>query len=172
MSGAVVVRRFAAGEWALLRRLRLAALADAPDAFARTLAEEAPRPDAEWARTHAATAGSPDELSLVAEQDAHAVGIVYARSVAGTMHLHAMWVAPAAREQGVGRALVEAVLAWARRRGACAVLLQVTESNGPAIRLYERAGFHFTGASAPLRAGSALRTREMRITLDPQRGVA
>ena len=51
----------------------------------------------------------------------------------------------ARRRQGVGRALLEAVAAEARRRGARRLTLRVLASNEPARRLYEAAGFAVEG---------------------------
>jgi len=45
------------------------------------------------------------------------------------------------RRQGVGRALLEAVKAWARERGAEFLELGVLSQNLPAIGLYESFGF-------------------------------
>ncbi len=39
---------------------------------------------------------------------------------------------------------------WARAEGAAQVSLWVTQTNEPAVRLYERLGFAPTGASKPL----------------------
>ena len=61
-----------------------------------------------------------------------------------------MFVAPAARERGVGAALVEAVVAWARARGAVGLCLWVTATNSPANALYEKCGFRRTGESKPV----------------------
>lgn len=46
---------------------------------------------------------------------------------------------------GVGRVLLEALLAEAERRGAGAVLLEVAVDNGPAQRLYDAYGFEVVG---------------------------
>jgi [ribosomal protein S18]-alanine N-acetyltransferase len=46
---------------------------------------------------------------------------------------------------GVGRALLEALLAEAQRRDAPAVLLEVAVDNGPAQRLYDAYGFQIVG---------------------------
>jgi ribosomal protein S18 acetylase RimI-like enzyme len=57
-------------------------------------------------------------------------------------------VASDARGQGVGRALLDALLATARQQGYRAVSLSVDRQN-PALRLYERAGFYDAGVSDP-----------------------
>jgi GNAT superfamily N-acetyltransferase len=50
-------------------------------------------------------------------------------------------VDPACRRRGIGRALVQASLDFARQRGASEVLLQVEADNEAAIRLYTGLGF-------------------------------
>jgi ribosomal protein S18 acetylase RimI-like enzyme len=77
-----------------------------------------------------------------------------------TVQLWGMWVAPEARGSGVGRSLVEAVLAWARERGAPTVLLEVTDTERarPAAALYRSLGFAPTGERAPLDSDPSLET--------------
>jgi ribosomal-protein-alanine N-acetyltransferase len=53
--------------------------------------------------------------------------------------------APRCRRQGVGRALLDAVLAAMTRHGASAVWLEVRISNDAARRMYEAAGFVAAG---------------------------
>ena len=57
-------------------------------------------------------------------------------------------VAAEVRGRGVGRALLEELLATARRAGYAQVSLSVDRRN-PARRLYERVGFRDAGRSAP-----------------------
>jgi GNAT superfamily N-acetyltransferase len=64
--------------------------------------------------------------------------------------LVAMFVDPAARGQGIGGALVEAVSVWARARGAARLTLWVTDTNAAALALYRRCGFRPTGKTQPL----------------------
>jgi len=55
-------------------------------------------------------------------------------------------VAARRRGQGVGRALIEDSLRWAREAGFRAMQFNaVAESNTPAVRLYQRAGFVTVG---------------------------
>jgi len=168
VSAPFTVRPFERHEWPLLRELRLRALADAPDAFARTVEEEQDRPDAEWARQLALSTASDDQLSLVAERAGRGVGLAYTRLdpvARDTAHLFSMWVAPEARRLGVGRALVAAVASWAQAHGARRLELRVTRGNRAAEQLYERGGLRFTGEVERLRAGSPLEVRTMDLDL-------
>jgi ribosomal-protein-alanine N-acetyltransferase len=54
-------------------------------------------------------------------------------------------VRKAAQRRGLGRALLEALLAEARRRGATQVLLEVAVDNAPAQKLYANYGFEAVG---------------------------
>jgi ribosomal protein S18 acetylase RimI-like enzyme len=83
----------------------------------------------------------------VAEADGKVVGTVGAGpgEFDGAAALTALWVDPGFRSQGVGSALVEAVVDWAKSKGFSQVLLWVTEVNEKAQRLYERHGFARTG---------------------------
>jgi ribosomal protein S18 acetylase RimI-like enzyme len=164
----VQLRPFERDEYELLRELRLRMLEDAPDAFTITAESERGKPMTWWRDRMASTWSDPKRLALVAEADGEPVG-----SVLGVMdpfdrdlaHLYALWVDPKARRGGVGGALVDAICAWARDRGATTVELAVTIGNDGATRLYERAGFKDTGEREPLRAGSDLRLMKMRAKL-------
>lgn len=72
-------------------------------------------------------------------------------------------VAPEARGRGVGRALMEAVIAEARARGKRAVTLNTTERMRSAVAMYEAMGF-VRGRDAIL--GDGFRLRSYRLELD------
>jgi GNAT superfamily N-acetyltransferase len=55
--------------------------------------------------------------------------------------LRKMYLLPAARGLGAGRALLDACVAWARGRGATRIVLDTTEQMTDAIAFYERHGF-------------------------------
>jgi GNAT superfamily N-acetyltransferase len=134
-------------EWRIVREIRLAALLDAPYAFGSTHAQAMGYAEADWRRR------IERGVTFVAMRDGRAVALaggVHSDEAEGAVDLVSMWVHPSARRQGVGEALVEAVAGWARAQGAARLRLWVTETNGPARRLYERCGFTPTGELQPL----------------------
>lgn len=144
----VTTRALTGDQWPEWRTLRRAALATDPDAFGSTLADWSGPGDIEdrWrARLNALA------LNIVADLDGQAVGMVSASlPIDGTVEVISMWVAPAARGRGVGDALMETALSWARQRGAIRVALDVRQANAAAIALYRRHGFRHAGwASSP-----------------------
>ncbi len=137
----VRVRVLGPDDWALLRTLRLAALADAPYAYGSTFAGWEHADEHRWRDRLRSLA-----LTLAALRDDEPVGLVSGCGPEdGTAELISMWVAPSARGLGVGALLIEAVVDWAAGQGARRVLLHVTEHNPAATRLYERHGFVPTG---------------------------
>jgi ribosomal-protein-alanine N-acetyltransferase len=61
------------------------------------------------------------------------------------VHINNVALRPEFRAQGIGTALLERVLAEARRLGARRATLEVRASNARARRLYERLGFYVAG---------------------------
>lgn len=170
---ALTVRTFTPEEWRLYRDLRLHALRESPDAFGSTYAHEAHRSESEWASRLARGVESSWDLPMVAEMNGEPCGLAWARvdeNAPEIAHLYQMWVAPTWRRQGVGRALLDAVVAWAQRAGAHTLELNVTSGNGEAIRLYERVGFSPFGELKPLRPGSWIQSQTMQRSLSGTSG--
>jgi len=144
----VEIREIGADGWQDTRDIRLAALQDAPQAFASTYKREEAFAEADWRRW----IGRGDTfLAYARELGAAPVGIVGGyEAEPGTIELISMWVSPAARGRGIGQALVGAVVGRARAAGMSRVHLWVTESNHSARLLYERCGFQPTGERQPL----------------------
>jgi RimJ/RimL family protein N-acetyltransferase len=157
----VEVRRVDPSQWRELRDIRLRALADAPYAYATTYEESVARPDSYWHGMAAAPAW------VACREDGRWVGLVRAAVEAeGVAQLLSMWVDPAARQAGVGRALVGAVVAWAREQpGVTEVRLWVVEDNPAAHALYRASGFVPTGARQPVPSAPARMELEMRREL-------
>lgn len=73
------IRTFIPQEWNTYRDLRLRALADSPDAFGRTLAEEKDRPDSEWLDCLVSGADHRWNLPLLAEVGGEPIGLAWGR---------------------------------------------------------------------------------------------
>jgi putative acetyltransferase len=58
-----------------------------------------------------------------------------------TYELRKMYLVPAARGLGLGKALLDACLAWARAQGGARMVLDTTEKMDRAIAFYENSGF-------------------------------
>ncbi len=74
------------------------------------------------------------------------LGFVVARHLAPEWELENIVVAPPARRQGLGKQLLQALLATARETNSKSVFLEVRESNAAARSLYEKTGFEQTGS--------------------------
>ncbi len=153
------IRRLEVADAADYCAVLLEAHASTPEAFTSSLAERESLPLSWW---QARLSPVPDASECVygAFIEGSLVGIAGLRfeQRERTRHkatLFGMFVQPLARAHGVGQALVMAVLARARQStGTLLVQLTVTESNQPALRLYERCGFMRYGLE-PLAVQSA-----------------
>lgn len=107
--------------------------------------------------------GADDDLAApggafwVATLDGEAVGCVGVRTLTGALvlpdsplvgavELKRLFVRPAARGHGVGRALLAAAEAWAAGRGAAAVALDTDAALVAAGRLYRSGGYRVVAA--------------------------
>jgi ribosomal protein S18 acetylase RimI-like enzyme len=145
----IMVRAATMEEWQVLRDIRLAALRDAPSAFGSTYAGQAASVEADWRRR---ISRGRTFFAYVAEvNETEPAGLVgSSQEQPGTVELVSLWVRPQARGLGVGQALVDAVINWAKVRSAAFVHLWLTEGNQRALALYERCGFALTGERQPL----------------------
>ena len=138
------VRRLEPDDWLTMREVRLAALADSPDAFGSTTAREIAFPEAEWRRR---ISSSPP---FVAWQGDEPVGLVGVKQVdttnADEWELIGMWVRPDARGGRVADELVSAVIDAVKAEHADCLTLWVADGNARARGFYTRFGFEPTGA--------------------------
>jgi ribosomal protein S18 acetylase RimI-like enzyme len=138
-------------DWERVRALRLAALADSPDAFGSSLEEERTRAEDAWRaplrRPRTTTLVAVLELAHGGERDAGLAVVAPWRDRPGEAGLFAVWVAPWARGRGVGEALVSTAIREAARDYR-RIVLDVGDDNVAAIRLYERLGFEPTGMTS------------------------
>jgi ribosomal protein S18 acetylase RimI-like enzyme len=157
-------------DWPTWRSLRLAALAEAPYAFGSRLADWQGAGDREerW-RTRLS---SPGSYNVVALLDGLPVGMASGVPGAddGVVELISMWVSPAARGNGVGDVLVQAVTRWAQHLGARQLRLTVAQGNEPAAALYQRHGFRRTGELGDLMPDGVRREEVMAKELSSSAG--
>ncbi|NEX62398.1 GNAT family N-acetyltransferase [Noviherbaspirillum galbum] len=172
----LVISRFSPEEWTAYRDLRLRALAESPDAFGSTLAQERERPDPEWERRLAAGVSSALDLPLLARLDARHAGLAWCRITPDSQHatrkaaLYQVWTAPDCRGHGVGKGMVETSIAWARNNGAQGIALAVTCGETPARRLYERLGFKAVGEPQRMRPDAELMEQSMWLEFGQEAG--
>jgi len=140
----VFVRQLRPDEAPPFRALRLEARASDPDAFRGSLADEAAKP-LRWFQERLEN----DLVFGAFESGGDLVGMAGYTAGGGSRNeapgrVWTVYVRNSMRGQRIGLALIEAVIAVARDR--CDVLhLSVMADNQSARRLYENAGFRFTG---------------------------
>ncbi|MEX0805890.1 MAG: ribosomal protein S18-alanine N-acetyltransferase [Candidatus Binatia bacterium] len=83
--------------------------------------------------------------SVLAEVDGRVVGYVLFWLLSDEVDIHNIAVHPEFRRHGIGRCLLEQVVAAARHQESTRVTLDVRRSNTPAQRLYESLGFTLKG---------------------------
>jgi ribosomal protein S18 acetylase RimI-like enzyme len=131
---------------AALHSLLLAHHAAAPGFAPAAGSEETAREYLSRART------DPEAALLVADASAPLVGFVLVRVLRRAPlfaetergEIEALLVRPEARRAGVGRALVEAGLAWLRARGLARVALQVAVGNEEGRAFWRALGFELS----------------------------
>lgn len=129
----------------------IAALSD--ELFHEDAGQRDPFMNLEWARQEGERyfqqmLQEPSYVTYVAEDGQQAVGYLvgYVRTPNSlypqiAAELESMFVEQPFRGQGVGRALAEAFLAWAREQGATRVTVTAYAANERAIRFYKSLGF-------------------------------
>jgi ribosomal protein S18 acetylase RimI-like enzyme len=132
-------------DWDRVRAVRLAALADSPDSFLRSLDEESSRPQSWWVDRL-----SSEQATTFIHDHEHPSGIISLASYGEPPDcgIYSVWVSPAYRGAQLSDRLVTAAIAHARAEKFTRILLDVGASNRAAIRLYERHGFVPTGATS------------------------
>jgi ribosomal protein S18 acetylase RimI-like enzyme len=132
------------------RALMLDAYAQHPDAFTSSVGERAALPLAWWQARLAEGPNVAEAVwaSIAGEVIQGVAGLSFERreKVRHKATLFGMYVRPDVRGQGLGRQLVDAVLAHARTCPEISLLqLTVTDGNAGAIALYRAAGFEAWG---------------------------
>ena len=139
MATAITVTELSSDDWARLRYLRLAALADSPAILAGKLDEEQNFTEEQWR-------DSFKKLSyVVATIDGKDVAMINIENLEGdfgaTCWLGGLWSNPKYRGSGAVRAIFNYMDSVASKRGWMVQGLGVMESNTSAISVFEKYGF-------------------------------
>ncbi|MYM66799.1 GNAT family N-acetyltransferase [Pseudoduganella sp. FT55W] len=146
-------------DWEELKRIRLAALLDAPTAFGVSHASAAAYTDEAW-RDRAAGRG-PARYILAFEGDT-AVGIVaHVPDANRELNLIAMWVSPRQRGTPTASRLVGVVKAHGKAEGHSRILLDVAPANQRAVAFYQNQGFVFLPEWEPLESHPHILVQKM-----------
>jgi GNAT superfamily N-acetyltransferase len=158
------VRRLRAEEWPRWRDLRLAALAESPDAFGGTYQTEAAFEDAVWMARALRGATAENCATFIAEAGADWLGLAGVYTDAdGVPEVVSMWVRPEARGSGLGKALLVAAVDFARPVAAGRVRICHVAANDAVHGMYSRFGFQPTGRTLSLERDSSIRMVEMEL---------
>ncbi len=84
-------------------------------------------------------------IALVSEDETGLAGYVLGRVVVDQAEILSIAIVPGRRRQGLGRQLLDGVLAAMMQRGAGTVWLEVRASNEAAQAMYQSAGFSAAG---------------------------
>jgi [ribosomal protein S18]-alanine N-acetyltransferase len=128
-------------------QIRPATVADIP--FIINLERRSPTAG-HWTEQQYRQAFQPDgatRLVLIAQDNSETspLGFLVARHLAPDWELENIVIAPTARRMGLGKRLLDALLAAAKKTNSKSVFLEVHESNAAARTLYETAGFAQSG---------------------------
>ena len=143
---AVPIRRLLPQDAEAYRELRLRALREHPEAFTSSFEEDSQLPLASSQQrltsAHQRFWGAYDGVRLC--------GLIGLEVGTRTKDRHkatvvGMYVAPECTGRGMGRALLDTLIADARTSGLQLLVLTVTEGNSAAQRLYEQTGFRSFG---------------------------
>ena len=104
-----------------------------------------------WAAYYAELQGGNKHLMLVARVGGGRVpvgsrlaGYIVARLVADELHINNVAVRDRYRRCGIGRTLLDLILAEGKRSGASRAFLELRAGNAAALALYESCGFRIT----------------------------
>jgi GNAT superfamily N-acetyltransferase len=158
----ITVRVLDESEWSVYRDVRLLALAESPDSFTATLAEEADRDEQFWrdrmVRSH----------WLLAERGQVPQGIVSVgpyEEDPSAAEVFGLYVVPEARGTGVSWGLVEAAAALATQQAYLQLYYWVGTDNGRAVGFANNFGFRITDFRRPTRASDPEPGEEIAMVL-------
>lgn len=164
----VTVRRIGLDEGTLYRDMRLASLADSPDAFSTTLESANKRSLESWTEQADSAAAGRDRAIFLAFIEDKPVGIAALYRDAEDQALGEVvqvWVIPTYRGHRVAGELLDSILSWARNSSYERLSAWVNGENQRAARFFGKHGFQMTSRNEPFRPGSVQVSRLMTRTV-------
>ena len=137
-------------QWKEYKTLRCAALAEAPYAYNSTLEDAMKRSDDDWQQITRQYASHPNSRTHFAFDDDNACGMAACVINGDEVELYAVWVDPAYRRKGVGRALIDFGRAWSQTKGATQLRVGIFDDNPAALAFYRSLGFIDSGRFDPV----------------------
>ena len=158
---AIVIGQLSPDDWPKYREIRLQALQTSPTSFASTYDECVVYPDEYWRSQLEKSKRKEELLVLCALDQEKVVGMIVLQwhnksIVKHVTEIHGVYVTSSYRGQGVGKLLLDAVIAAAKQDLHCTkVKLGVNAENTKALKLYTSYGFKVVGKhERELRYGS------------------
>jgi len=168
MAAGSQVRLLDAADWAVLKRLRLASIEDAPQALLCRPEVERARSDEEWALL----LNGKNWLAAFAAAGPVGIAACVVDPATGRRYVESMWVDPTHRRRGVAGQLLRAAGRLARSQGHGSIYLWVLEGNTAARDFYLRQGFSPTGVAQPIGDHHEMREEEFSLALTGPDGPA
>jgi ribosomal protein S18 acetylase RimI-like enzyme len=137
-------RNLDVSQWELVREMRLAALAESPNAFLGHLAEESLLCEDDWRKTFISASWHAYFISDEASDTEHVVGIAKSSILSeypDERYVESFWTRPAYRHRYVAKAVLASIVAEARSESRRFIRLAVLTRNIDVRRAFERLGF-------------------------------
>ncbi len=143
----------AVSEWEAFKEVRLRSLKNSPTAFLATFEDEMQTPEEKWkARIEGSLKGEAG-VTLIAKLQGKVVGLVGVQfmqhaKMRHVAHIWGTYVDPDFRGLGIGRKLMDGILAAAKNRaGIKKIKIEVVPEQISAFELYKKLGFEVIGIS-------------------------
>ena len=170
----ISLETIASDDWRRLRRIRLFALRESPEAFLASYLQEKAHPKdwwlAELARGHWHVAVPRRKLvSFSRRKPLSFLGVTRQRDMAAHVRcIEYLWVTPRKRRSGIGLDFISLIVRRLRSEGVRTVILAVLDGNQAAMNLYLKAGFRLDGDPVPLETRPGRTEQFLRMDLpDP-----
>jgi ribosomal protein S18 acetylase RimI-like enzyme len=130
-------------DWQQLKKIRLEALRENPEAFGGDLNREEKMPDAHWEK---GWLSNEDRFVIMAQSGSEPIGLAGVRKIEneeGVWWVFSVYVAKSFRKSGAGQEIMKEIEKVVRKKGGTTIQLNVRKNKPQisAIKLYVRSGY-------------------------------